>query len=51
MSIGKDTNDEDIFYYDNLTLKNSNEEEILGITIDRKLTFHQNIKNMCHKAG
>ena len=50
MSIGKDTNDEDIFYYDNLTLKNSNEEEILGITIDRKLTFHQNIKNMCHKA-
>ena len=40
MSIGKDTHDEDVFYYDNLTLKNSNEEEILGITIDRKFTFH-----------
>ena len=51
MSIGKDTRDEDVFYYDNLTLKNSNEEEILGVTIDRKLTFHQHIKKMCHKAG
>ena len=50
MSIGKDTRDEDVFYYDNLTLKNSNEEEILGVTIDRKLTFHQHIK-MCRKAG
>ena len=44
MSIGKDTRDKDVFYYDNLTLKNSNEEEILGVTIDRKLTFHQHIK-------
>ena len=51
MSIGKDTRDEDVFYYDNLTLKNSNEEEILGVTIDRKLTFHQHIKKMCRKAG
>ena len=44
MYIGKDTHDEDIFYYDNLTLKNSNEEVILGVTIDRELTFHQQIK-------
>ena len=48
MSIGKDTHD--VFYYDNFTLKNSNEEEILGVTIDRKLTFHQHIKKMCRKA-
>ena len=41
MSIGKDTHGEDVFYYDNL--KNSNEKEILGIIIDRKLTFHQRI--------
>ena len=47
MSIDKDTQDEDVFYYDNLTLKNSNEEE----TIDRRLTFHQHIKKMCRKAG
>ena len=43
MSIGKDTRDEDVFYYNNLTLKNRNEEEILGEIIDRKLTFHQHI--------
>ena len=51
MSIGKDTCDEDIFYYDNLTHKNSKEEEILGISRDRKLTLHQHIKKMCRKAG
>ena len=51
MSIGKDAHDEDVFYYDNLTLKNSNEEEILRVIIDRKLTFHQHIKKMCRKAG
>ena len=27
MSIGKYTRDEDVFYYDNLTLKNSNERK------------------------
>ena len=41
MSVGKDTHDEVVFYYDNLTLKNSNESEILGVIIDRKFTFHQ----------
>ena len=51
MSIGKNTRDEDVFYYNNLTLKNRNEEEILGEIIDRKLTFHQHIKQMCRKAG
>ena len=44
MSIDKDTHDEDVFYYDNLTLKNSNEEEILGVTIDR------NFINMLRKC-
>ena len=51
MSIVKDAYDEDVFYYDNLTLKNSNEEVILGVTIDIKLTFHQHIKKMCRKDG
>ena len=46
MSIGKGAHDEDVFYYDNLTLKNSNEEEILRVTIDRKLPFHQDIKTL-----
>ena len=44
MSIDNDTHDEDVFYYDNLTLKNSNEEEVLGVFIDRKLIFHQHNK-------
>ena len=30
--------------YDNLTLNNSNEEELLAVIADRKLTFHQRIK-------
>ena len=51
MSFGKDTHDEDVFYYDKLTLQNSNEEEILELTIDKKLTFHQHFKKMCRKAG
>ena len=51
MSTGRDTHDEDVFYYRNFTLKNSNEKEILGVTIDGKLTFRQYIKKMCRKAG
>ena len=46
MSIGKDTRDEDIFCYENLTLKNSKEEEILGVAINRNLTFHRHIKTI-----
>ena len=48
MSIGKDTHDEGVFYY-NFTLKNSTEEEILGVNIERKLTFHQHIKKYAVK--
>ena len=43
MSIGKGTHDKD-FHADNLTLKSTNDEEILGVTIDRKLIFQQHIK-------
>ena len=51
LSIGKNTNDKDAFYYDNLTLKNTNLVEILGVNIDIKLTFHQHIKKMCRKTS
>ena len=37
ISIGKDIYDGDVFYYDNLTFNNSNKEQILGVTIYRKL--------------
>ena len=30
---------------------NSKEVEILGMKIDRKLSFHQHIKNISKKAG
>ena len=43
MSIGKDTHDEDILCFFYLTLKNNNEEETLGVIIDRNLAFHQHI--------
>ena len=45
MFIGKDSHDQDVFYYDNLTLKNSNEDEILGVTTDRKQLFGNILKN------
>ena len=50
MFIAKDTHEKVVFCYDNLTVKKSNEEVLLGVTIDRKLTFHQRIKTMCRNA-
>ena len=35
--------------YDNLTLNNSNEEELLAVIADRKLKFHQRIKKTVAK--
>ena len=43
MSVGKDTNDENVFLLRNLNLKNSNEEGIFWVNIDGKLTFHKHI--------
>ena len=34
-----------------MCLENSKEEEILGITIDSKLTFDSHIKSICQKTG
>ena len=31
--------------------KSSNEEVILGITIDNKLDFHSHMRKMCQKPG
>ena len=43
MWLGKNNNN-DKFWFDNLCLQNSNEEVILGVTIDNKLTFDSRIK-------
>ena len=50
MSIGEDTHDKDAFVMITLSSKNNNEKEILGIIIDKKLTFHQHIKKMRRKV-
>ena len=36
---------------DNYEIKNSNEEKLLGITIDNKLTFEKNVYKLCRKAN
>ena len=50
MCLGKDTENE-TFMFNNFICNNSDEEKILGITIDDKLTFKRNIKILCRKAA
>ena len=50
MCLGKDTRNE-TFIFKGLVMKNSQEQKILGVTIDNnKLTFKSHIKNLCRKA-
>ena len=50
MCIGTNTeNDKSAF--DNLFFENSEEEVLLGIADDNKLTFNSHIKNICFKKG
>ena len=39
------------FAYDNIEMKNSKEEKILGVIIDNKLRFKSHVKNLCKKAS
>ena len=50
MCLGKDTENE-TFFFNNFIFNNSNEEKILGIIIDNKLTFKSYIKILCKKAA
>ena len=50
MCIGTNT-ENDKFQFDNLFFKNSTEEVLLGVTIDKKLIFDSHIKNICRKNG
>ena len=51
MCIGKNVNDSELLNLNDLNLKNCKEIEVLGITIDRNLSFNGHIKNICRKAG
>ena len=50
MCIGLNT-ENDMFEFDNLLLENSQEELVLGVTIDNKLKFDSHIKNICRKIS
>ena len=50
MCLGKDTENE-TFIFNIFIFNNSNEEKILGITIDNKLTFKGHIKILRRKAA
>ena len=48
MHIGKN-NDQGLLTYEDLCLTNSQEEEILRVTIDKKLNFNYHIKRSVEK--
>ena len=50
LCLGKNTRNE-AFIFKGLVMKNSNEQIILGVTLDNKLTFKSHIKNLCKKAS
>ena len=39
------------FVYDNIDMKNSKNEKLLGVIIENKLRFKSHIKNICKKAS
>ena len=50
MCLGKNK-ENDTFNFGNISLKNSKEEMILGLTIDNKLSFDNLVKKICRKAS
>ena len=51
MCLGKNNNDDYTFCFNEFNLKNSNEETILGMKIERKFAFSSHIKTIFTKAG
>ena len=50
MCIGKETDDAETLNFNDLT-NNSKEVEIIRITLDKNMNFHNHIKNICGKTG
>ena len=51
MCLGKNLDDNEMVNFNNLTMKNSKEVEILGIKIDNNINFNNHIKSIYRKAG
>ena len=49
--LGSSINNNDIFIVENKLIKSNNKAKLLGITIDRKLTFTKYINNLCNTAS
>ena len=49
--IGQKTDDAEALNFDDLAIKNTKKVEILRMTLDRNMSFHTHIKNICRKAG
>ena len=47
MCSGQKIDDTETLNFNNLTIKNSKEVEILGIMLNRNMNFHTHIKNIC----
>ena len=50
MCLGKNTENETFIFKDTI-MSNSEEEKILGVTIDNRLTFSSHIRELCKKAS
>ena len=50
MCLGRNT-EKETFVFKSKTLKNSEEQKILGIIIDNKLNFKRYVKNLCKKTS
>ena len=48
--LGRNTENE-AFVFKNKIMKNGEEQKILGIIVDNKLTFKRHTKNLCQKAS
>ena len=49
--LGSSINNNNIFIVENKNIKSNNEVELLGITIDHKLTFTKHKNNLCNTAS
>ena len=49
MSLGENVDDNEVLNFNDLTIKNSKEVEILSIKLDNNLNFNNYIKSICRK--